>query len=110
MNACKMPVLACSRAQVPDDSADQIGSDLGCLCRHVGLRYGCWPHAQLHCPAPPQVYSEAEKLASMRHPCVVAFYGIVVQPGSYATVLEYVRNGSLRSGLGRIKKQVGLPT
>jgi serine/threonine protein kinase len=56
------------------------------------------------------VYSEAEKLASMRHPCVVAFYGIVVQPGSYATVLEYVRNGSLRSGLGRIKKQVGLPT
>jgi hypothetical protein len=38
---------------------------------------------------------------------VVAFYGIVVQPGSYATVLEYVRNGSLRSSLARIKKQVG---
>lgn len=52
MGACETSLLARFRAQVP--KADQIGSHLpGCLCRHVGLPLGYWPHAQLHCPALP---------------------------------------------------------
>lgn len=55
---------------------------------------------------PCQVFSEAERLASLRHPCVIAFYGIVAVPGCYATVVEYMRMGSLKSGLTRLRKQV----
>lgn len=54
-----------------------------------------------------QVFQEAEKLASLRHPCVMAFYGIVTDKGSSGTVAEYICHGSLRSGLNKIKKKVG---
>lgn len=56
---------------------------------------------------PAEVFSEAEKLASLRHPCVMAFYGIVTSPDAYATVSEYICHGSLRGGLMKIKKKVG---
>jgi hypothetical protein len=51
-----------------------------------------------------QVFEEAERLAAMRHPCVIAFYGIVTAPESYGTVVEYLCNGSLSSCLRRIAK------
>lgn len=54
-----------------------------------------------------QVFQEAEKLASLRHPCVMGFYGIVTEKGSVGTVAEYICHGSLRSGLSKIKKKVG---
>eukprot|EP00775_Hariotina_reticulata_P008219 gene8219-8411_t len=54
---------------------------------------------------PIEVFNEAEKLASLRHPCVMAFYGIVTNPGSCATVAEFICHGSLRSGLQKIKKK-----
>jgi len=31
---------------------------------------------------PVEVFNEAEKLASLRHPCVMGFYGVVTDPGS----------------------------
>jgi serine/threonine protein kinase len=55
---------------------------------------------------PVEVFQEAEKLASLRHPCVMGFYGIVTDKGSCATVAEYICHGSLRSGLLKIKKKV----
>ncbi|WIA10613.1 hypothetical protein OEZ85_010795 [Tetradesmus obliquus] len=54
---------------------------------------------------PVEVFQEAEKLASLRHPCVMGFYGIVTDKGSCATVAEYICHGSLRSGLLKIKKK-----
>lgn len=54
------------------------------------------------------IFAEAEKLASLRHPCVMGFYGIVTAPECYGTVAEYLCHGSLRSGLQKIKKKVGL--
>ncbi|GLI71474.1 hypothetical protein VaNZ11_016612 [Volvox africanus] len=54
---------------------------------------------------PNEVFYEAERLASLRHPCVIAFYGIVATPGCYATVVEYMKMGSLKSGLSRLRKQ-----
>lgn len=65
-----------------------------------------------HDTNPVEVFNEAEKLASLRHPCVMGFYGIVTAPGSHATVAEYICHGSLRSGLQKIKKKVRcmLPT
>jgi hypothetical protein len=53
------------------------------------------------------IFSEAEKLASLRHPCVMGFYGIVTAPECYGTVAEYLCHGSLRSGLQKIRKKVG---
>eukprot|EP00877_Chromochloris_zofingiensis_P012267 jgi/Chrzof1/7294/Cz02g18050.t1 len=58
-----------------------------------------------HDTNPVEVFNEAEKLASLRHPCVMGFYGIVTAPGSHATVAEYICHGSLRSGLQKIKKK-----
>jgi serine/threonine protein kinase len=55
---------------------------------------------------PVEVFQEAEKLASLRHPFVMGFYGIVTDKGSCATVAEYICHGSLRSGLLKIKKKV----
>lgn len=52
------------------------------------------------------VFGEAEKLASLQHPCVMAFYGVVTSPGNCATVAEYICHGSLRSGLAKIKRKV----
>lgn len=53
------------------------------------------------------VFAEAEKLASLQHPCVMAFYGVVTSPGNCATVAEYICHGSLRSGLTKVKRKVG---
>jgi hypothetical protein len=61
---------------------------------------------QGHDTNPAEVFSEAEKLASLRHPCVMGFYGIVTSPDAYATVSEYICHGSLRGGLVKIKKKV----
>lgn len=60
---------------------------------------------QGHDTNPAEVFSEAEKLASLRHPCVMGFYGIVTSPDAYATVSEYICHGSLRGGLMKIKKK-----
>ncbi|CAD6340036.1 unnamed protein product [Miscanthus lutarioriparius] len=51
-------------------------------------------------------WNEAEKLASLHHPNVVAFYGVVLDgPGGFvATVTEYMANGSLRQALQRHEK------
>ncbi|XP_008648707.1 serine/threonine-protein kinase STE20 isoform X2 [Zea mays] len=51
-------------------------------------------------------WNEADKLASLHHPNVVAFYGVVVDGpgGSVATVTEYMANGSLRQALQRHEK------
>ncbi|KQK19312.1 hypothetical protein BRADI_1g47570v3 [Brachypodium distachyon] len=48
-------------------------------------------------------WNEARKLASLHHPNVVAFYGVVLDGpgGSVATVTEYMANGSLRQALQR---------
>jgi len=56
--------------------------------------------------APPaDVFSEAERLAALRHPCILAFYGIVSAPGCCATVVEFMRMGSLKSALQRLRKE-----
>jgi serine/threonine protein kinase len=51
-------------------------------------------------------WNEACKLASLHHPNVVAFYGVVLDGpgGSVATVTEYMANGSLRQALQRHEK------
>ncbi|CAL5051418.1 unnamed protein product [Urochloa decumbens] len=51
-------------------------------------------------------WNEAVKLASLHHPNVVAFYGVVLDGpgGSVATVTEYMANGSLRQALQRHEK------
>ncbi|KAG8093807.1 hypothetical protein GUJ93_ZPchr0012g19089 [Zizania palustris] len=51
-------------------------------------------------------WNEAAKLASLHHPNVVAFYGVVRDGpgGSVATVTEYMANGSLRQALQRHEK------
>lgn len=52
------------------------------------------------------IFNEAERLASLRHPCVMAFYGVVTSPGNCATVAEYICHGSLRGGLQKVKRKV----
>lgn len=51
-------------------------------------------------------WNEACKLASLHHPNVVAFYGIVLDGpgGSVATVTEFMVNGSLRRVLQKNEK------
>ncbi|XP_062233459.1 uncharacterized protein LOC133930751 isoform X2 [Phragmites australis] len=51
-------------------------------------------------------WNEAGKLASLHHPNVVAFYGVVLDGpgGSVATVTEYMANGSLQQALQRHEK------
>ncbi|XP_020573767.1 uncharacterized protein LOC110020120 isoform X2 [Phalaenopsis equestris] len=51
-------------------------------------------------------WNEASKLADLHHPNVLAFYGVVIDGpgGSFATVTEYMVNGSLRSVLQRNDK------
>ncbi|XP_066370063.1 RAF-like serine/threonine-protein kinase PRAF isoform X3 [Miscanthus floridulus] len=53
-------------------------------------------------------WSEAGKLASLHHPNVVAFYGVVLDGpgGSVATVTEYMANGSLRQALQRHENRI----
>ncbi|KAK9902160.1 hypothetical protein WJX75_006376 [Coccomyxa subellipsoidea] len=46
--------------------------------------------------------AEARTLAGLRHPCVIAIYGVIIGQGSPASVLEYVSGSSLRSGLQRL--------
>ncbi|CAG9462996.1 unnamed protein product [Pedinophyceae sp. YPF-701] len=54
-----------------------------------------------------EMFREAVTLASLRHPCVVNFYGIVADNSIAATVLEYVRDGSLKAALCKLR-QAGL--
>jgi serine/threonine protein kinase len=49
---------------------------------------------------------EAESLAALRHPCIIAFYGVIKEPGLVGMVVEFMRMGSLRNGLVRLKSQV----
>ncbi|WOK95067.1 hypothetical protein Cni_G03774 [Canna indica] len=53
-------------------------------------------------------WNEACKLASLHHPNVVAFYGIVLDGpgGSIATVTEFMVNGSLRRALQKNEKML----
>ncbi|KAK9867004.1 hypothetical protein WJX84_008904 [Apatococcus fuscideae] len=51
-----------------------------------------------------EMYGEAEMLAALRHPCVIAIYGLVVNQEAPASVIEYVRGGSLKGGLQRLKQ------
>ena len=48
---------------------------------------------------------EAGTLMDLSHPCVIAFYGIIVGQESPGTVIEYVRGSSLKSGLQSLGKQ-----
>eukprot|EP00854_Cymbomonas_tetramitiformis_P005971 gene5971-7177_t len=54
-----------------------------------------------------ETFKEAEILAGLRHPCIIALYGVVVAEdgGLAALVLEYIRGGSLREGLQSLRKQ-----
>ncbi|KAI4376714.1 hypothetical protein MLD38_014444 [Melastoma candidum] len=53
-------------------------------------------------------WNEAINLADLHHPNVVAFYGIVLDGpgGSFATVTEYMVNGSLRTALQKNEKNL----
>ncbi|XP_066375583.1 RAF-like serine/threonine-protein kinase PRAF isoform X1 [Miscanthus floridulus] len=53
-------------------------------------------------------WNEAGKLASLHHPNVVAFYGVVLDgpDGFVATVTEYMANGSLRQALQRHENRI----
>lgn len=49
---------------------------------------------------------EAEILAALRHPCVIAIYGMVT--GGPATVVEYIVDGSLKTKLRSLREQGGI--
>jgi len=49
-----------------------------------------------------ELVQEAEMLASLRHPCVVAFYGMVAGE-SPMTALEFMPGGSLKSAMQQLK-------
>ncbi|KAI3811246.1 hypothetical protein L1987_20965 [Smallanthus sonchifolius] len=53
-------------------------------------------------------WNEAKKLADLHHPNVVAFYGVVLDGpgGSFATVTEYMVNGSLRTALQKNERNL----
>ncbi|KAL8129630.1 hypothetical protein V2J09_018785 [Rumex salicifolius] len=53
-------------------------------------------------------WNEASRLAELHHPNVVAFYGVVLDGpgGSFATVTEYMVNGSLRSALQKNERSL----
>jgi len=53
-------------------------------------------------------WNEACKLADLHHPNVVAFYGVVLDGpgGTFATVTEFMINGSLRRALQKNDKLV----
>ena len=46
-----------------------------------------------------EMLREAATLATLRHPCVVGFFGVIITEDLTATVLEYVRDGNLRTCL-----------
>ncbi|KAK3269876.1 hypothetical protein CYMTET_21698, partial [Cymbomonas tetramitiformis] len=50
-------------------------------------------------------YREQCVLASMAHPNVVGFYGVVEGEKGLSTVTEYVKGGSLKSCLSKLKKR-----
>ncbi|KAK9810749.1 hypothetical protein WJX73_004778 [Symbiochloris irregularis] len=53
-----------------------------------------------------ELLREAELLASLCHPCVTTIYGVMVRPDEGpATVMEFVKGGSLRSCLQALKAQ-----
>ncbi|CAI9100951.1 OLC1v1038144C1 [Oldenlandia corymbosa var. corymbosa] len=53
-------------------------------------------------------WNEANILADLHHPNVVAFYGVVLDgpDGSFATVTEYMVNGSLRTALQKSERNL----
>lgn len=56
-----------------------------------------------------EMVREAATLATLRHPCVVGFYGVILSDGLAATVLEFVRHGNLRKALkGRVRRDAAL--
>lgn len=50
---------------------------------------------------------EAELLASLCHPCITHVYGVMLGPDGPATVMEFVRGGSLRTCLQQLKAKQG---
>ncbi len=52
-----------------------------------------------------QPFEEAQRLAALRHPCVITLYGIVAELGSCAMAVEFMRGGSLKAGLQQLKAQ-----
>ncbi|DBA94196.1 hypothetical protein WJX77_007431 [Trebouxia sp. C0004] len=75
------------------------------LCRWLGVEVAVKElHATNSVQSNAEMFGEAETLNSLRHPCIIAFYGVVVNQESPASVLEYVRGSSLRSGLQKLKQ------
>lgn len=46
-----------------------------------------------------EMLREAEMLSSLRHPCVVSFFGVYAADNTLLTVTEFMRGGSLRAAL-----------
>ncbi|KAK9804337.1 hypothetical protein WJX72_008076 [[Myrmecia] bisecta] len=75
------------------------------LCRWLGVEVAVKElHTTSNSHSSAEMLQEAETLAFLRHPCVIGFYGVVVNQESPATVIEYVRGSSLRSGLTKLKQ------
>ena len=55
---------------------------------------------------PPSLLVQAQRLASLRHPCIITLYGIIDEAGSCAMAVEFMRMGSLRSGMKLLQAQV----
>ncbi|KAK9805014.1 hypothetical protein WJX73_001566 [Symbiochloris irregularis] len=56
-----------------------------------------------------ELLREAELLASLCHPCITQVYGVMLGPEGLATVMEFVRGGSLRNCLQQIKAKGSCP-
>ena len=59
-----------------------------------------------HTELPPSLLVQAQRLASLRHPCIITLYGIIDEAGSCAMAVEFMRMGSLRSGMKLLQAQV----
>jgi len=55
-----------------------------------------------------EMIREAATLATLRHPCVVGFFGIILSDDVSAAVLEYVRDGNLRRALRTLRRDQAL--
>ncbi|CAH1779691.1 unnamed protein product [Owenia fusiformis] len=54
-----------------------------------------------------KLLNEAEKMAKLQHENILRILGVIMEPGMYAILFEYIANGSLDSFLK--KRQVPLP-
>lgn len=106
--SCLQPPLPCTCAclQVKELGRGCFGSVWLAKWRGVEVALKEVLNPQATDTAAVDVFNEAEKLASLRHPSVMAFYGVVTNQGTCATVAEYICHGSLRSGLQKIKRKV----